>query len=39
MPPKSLKQPYQLGITYSNAESVEGFLTQATTWESRICQS
>lgn len=37
MPPKAPKQRYQLGTTYSNVESMEGFITQATTWESEIC--
>lgn len=39
MPPKAPKQPYQLGTTYSNVESREGFITQATTWESEICHN
>lgn len=37
MPPKAPKQRYQLGTTYSNVESMEGFITQATTWKSEIC--
>lgn len=39
MPPKAPKQPYQLGTTYSNVESMEGFITPVTTWESEICHN